>query len=396
MLATLSTADTRTVRHDAQAACAATISTASLLPQERIARAPLAAWAEKLTTQLSESLATTRRPRRLAGDVAWISNNAALVAAHQGADDVAWALCEGQIRWQYRLAKRSRDGSIKAHGVQPYINLGRLEALAGHWQEALSRLERLNGYRATGRLDLGAVRIRGREWEATGFGQAEFERFLKTVYVVDSLKALLASRQFDRILSFSARLGPDFSPGLVRFADEASVVAACRLGEFHRAKAIAAGVLRDARGWHRAVFKLRLAETLACAGDGEGAARVLAPLAGVVGKLSSTTKSELQTLYVLSRIATSCLEVGLAEEGLALARDVLDGSRAAGDEAFEIESLRILCTTDSHPELDHWRDDLSRLQQSTCYHRYRVGGRGATTHPALDRLYDRLLELYAA
>lgn len=396
MLAALSPADARPAQRNVPAARATTISTASLLPQERIARAPLPAWAGKLSTALSESLAETRSTRRLAGDVAWISNNAALVAAHQGRADVAQALCEGQIRWQCRLARRSRDASIRTHGIQPYINLSRLETLAGRWEEALARLERLNDYRADGRLDLGALCIRGREWEGTGWTQVTFERFLKTVYVVDSLKALLASRQFAGILAFSDRLRPDFPPGLVRFADEASVAAACGLGEFDRAQGIAAGAMKDACGWHRAVFKLRLAETLACAGDDRGAARLLAPLAGVVAKLSPPSKSELQTLYVLSRIAGACLEVGLAGEGLALTRDVLDGARAAGDEAFEVESLRVLCTADSDPQIERWRDDLSRLQESTCYRRYRAEGRGAATHPALDLLYDRLVELYAA
>lgn len=380
----------------AESLLSATISTALLLPHERIARAPLATWAERLVTGLSESLATTRTPRRLASDVAWISNNAALIAAHQGAENVAWALCEGQIRWQCRLARRSRDAAIRSHAVQPYVNLSRLEALAGRWQEALARLERLNGYEASGRLDLGTVQIRGMEWEGTGSSQAEFERFLKIVYVVDSFKALLANRQFAQIHEFSTQLGHDSPSGLVRFADEASVVAACKLGEFDRAEAIAARAMRDARGWDRAVFKLRLGETLACAGNGEGATLVLTSLAGVVGKLSSATKSDLQTLYVLSRIAAACLEVGLDGEGHALARHVLDGSRAAGDQAFEIESLRLLCITDPHPESNRWRDDLARLEESTCYHRYRQGGRGATAHSALDQLYNRLFELYAA
>jgi hypothetical protein len=379
----------------APVASAATISTTLLLPGDRLPREPLGAWAERLGAQMDRSMGDVRQTRRLAGLVAGISNNAALIAAHEGRREVARVLCQGQITWQYRLARRSRDIAIAAHGIQPWVNLGRLEALAGDVEAALERFAPLASYRGSGWITFGRVRVHGTLWSALSASQEGLLQALDTMYVVDSLRALLMNRRFEETLAFVAGLEADLNEGLRLGAAEAVVVAACSLGDTDRARDAAARAARETRGWSQAVFRLRLAETLACAGSVNRARDHLRPVLAAMRQVSAEKKREPNKLLVLLRLAGACAEVGLGDDAGQLAREAYDGARAARDEVFEIESLRLLSTWTPPSRGAQWRDALARLEESTRYTRYHRGGQ-LPADPAVDALYARLCELFAA
>lgn len=373
---------------------AATISTALLFPQARIPRAPQEAWAARLAGRL-ERCRALREVRALSLEVAGIANNAALIAAHRGDAGTARRLCEAQIRWQRRLARRSGDSAVAARALQPYVNLGRLEAALGAWPAALERFARLHGIRADGALELECLCVAAGAWESVAATPAEYEAFLETVYVGDSLKALLLNRRFAEAEAFAFPVEASPVAGLDGLATEARVVATCRLGDFAGARAQAAAASEGSRGWGRAVFRLRAAETLACAGEAQSAEAALRSLAGVVRGVSPAALRELSTLYVVVRLAAACAEAGLREDTFALARAAHEGARAADDEAIQIELLHLLAPAAPAAERAEWEDALSRAEERTGYARYRRTG-PPLPDPVVDGVFARLTEIFAS
>jgi hypothetical protein len=369
---------------------APSIATSLLLPQSRIARAPLAEWAEGLVERADEHRRTERRTRKLCGELGGVANNAGLIAAHHGDAAVARDLCERQMGFQRRFARRAGDPAIVAHAIQPWVNLGRLEAILGEWESSVSRFARLRGFRQAGRVDLGSVCVQG--WEALSPTLLSFEALLENIYATDTLKALLLNRRFEETLEMLAVLERDCPADSVPLAREAEVVARGWLGEHDRAYGLAADAARESRGWKRAVFRLRQAEVLASAGRRGEAAEVLLSLARVVEQVSPATRAELGTLHVMHRMGGLCAELGLEDEAVALARGCLEGARAANDEAFQIEALRVLASQAPAVERAGWEDELSRAEAATDYRRYRRST-AARPHPVLDPFYDYVREM---
>ncbi len=368
-----------------------TISTALLLPQERLAREPLGAWADRLAAALQRCRAETRTARDLGGGVSAIANNAALMALHGGDPATAWRLCQGQLRWLSRLGRRARDREVPLACVPPWVNLGRLESLGGSWQAALDRFACLVLPRADDTILLGTTRLHLARGSGAPEPAVRFATGLRTTYVIDSLRALLVNGRFAEAAAFAA----EEHSGHWMWRQEATAVAACRTGDIDRARSTLDDALREARGWHRVVFRLRLGEVFACAGDPERAVGALLPVAATVGQVSPEAKGQLQSLYVLLRLAQACQEVGLEAEAATLGRDVYQGGCASGDEVFRIEGLRILAAAVPARERSRWQDRLSELEGTTGYRKYRRGGEPVRSGP-LERLCGELLELFQA
>src|SRR5687768_4628340 len=115
------------------------IAAAILVPQDRIPRRPLEPWGAELARRLDGVRRTARRTHALASELAGIGNQAALIAASRADIDLAWRLTARQLWWHGRQARRSRNPSVTAWALQPWVNLGRLESLTGRWREALAR-----------------------------------------------------------------------------------------------------------------------------------------------------------------------------------------------------------------------------------------------------------------
>lgn len=376
-----------------------TIATALLLPQDRIPRAPLSAWAGRLRDNVSRFRGSCRNPVLLSGEGNAAGNNAALIAAHRGNGQAAWQVCERQILWQQRLSRRARRPEIAARCVQPWVNLARLEAIAGDWQAAVSRLERLRPLGRTGAIALQPLRRDGMGCtRIDGGSDEEFAAVLDNMYVIDTLRALLQNRRWDEVLEFAARVRRTFRPGLGLWAMEGSIVAACRAGDAGRAREVGHEALgrADVTAWRRLVFRLRLAEVELCAGNGERAAAELGTLARGVRRLSAATRAQLQPLYVLNRLAAACLECGLAGDAAGVAHDVYEGARAAGDQVFELEALRILARAAPAPERARWEDALGALGAATEYRQFRAPAAPPADPSVIDALLAELADVYAA
>jgi hypothetical protein len=327
--------------------------------------------------------------------ISGVANNVALIAAHQGAFEVARKLCSSHVRWQVRLSRRSGDLSLGGHALQPWINLGRLEALTGSWQAALARFAQLRGCRPGSPIKLDRARVPGEGWQVLGDTIQDALRFVERAYVVESLKALLLNRRYADVLVFNEALTPDDHPGRSRLVIEATIVAAVGQGDFDRARKTAAAALGQTAAWERLTFQLRLAETLACTGAADRAGDLLHPIVRAAMNLSPATWCELQPLYVLARVAAVAREIGLEREAAAMAQRALDGARTARDEVFQLNALRILAAVTTGDEHCAWKDSLDRLERVTEYQRERRNDAKTPPGPALTGLYARLDEVLA-
>lgn len=365
-----------------------------LLPQDRIAREPLSCWASRLMAELEQERRAEWLAREHAAVLGGIGNNAALIAAHQGHSDTARAICEAQLGCQLRWAGKTGDAAISGHAMQPWINLGRLDAIAGEWEAALARFAAFAGARAGAPLRLGAVQTDGVAWQVIGDTPAEFAEFTERVRIVESLKALLGNRRWAEVLAFAEEVPPELGVGTARLVREARIVALAQAGRHMEAEASARDGLRDSAGWEQLVFQLRLAEVIAMAGSPARAAGLLGPVLRAGLDLPAATCGRLQPLYVLTRAAVAACEVGMHDEAVRLARRLLEGARSAGDEIFELGCLRLLAAAARADERPGWKEALGRLRSGTEY----VRERGAADLPlgpaegAPARLYATLLE----
>ncbi|HEX6037839.1 hypothetical protein [Longimicrobium sp.] len=372
------------------AAPAPSIAATILVPQDRVPRQPLGPWAAELARRTAEVLRGVRGTHALAGELAGIGNQAALIAASRGDAAVAWRLTERQLWWHGRQARRARDPGVAAWALQPWVNLGRLEALAGRWREALARFSGLGTYEMTDTVQLGCVRLHGPAWRTLTRSREQFLRFLETVYVTDTLKALLLNRQWDRVPAFAA----PFADGEQRWiCEEACVVAQCRAGAPRTAAARAGIAARQAQGWTRAVLRLRAAEAHACADEPQAAREILVRMARVVREVSVEQLANPSLAPVTARMAAAAQEAGLMEDAYALAGRVLQGARAARDECMQIDMLRLLADAAPERERETWAAALEAAEGTTEYARYRRGD--PPSNPVISELYERLEALFS-
>jgi hypothetical protein len=97
---------------------------------------------------------------------------------------------------------------------------------------------------------------------------------------------------------------------------------------------------------------------------------------------------------ITARLAGACHEAGLAAEACAVARDVLEGARAANDEMIQIEMLRLLAAAAPDEEREGWIEAARAAEDATEYARFRRG-RPPSPNPVFTELYERLEEAYA-
>jgi hypothetical protein len=363
----------------------ALLSTTLLVPLDRAPRRPVDAWTRDLHGRLLRTRSGERRVLDYAETLAGIGNNAGLIAAFQGERDRARMLCERQMAWQHRMGRRARAPEVERHAVQPWINLGRLDALDGDWEGALARFAKLVARGGNARLCLDLMQISRQGEAASGFGT-----LLYYVYVVDSLKALLLNRRWAEVLDFAQRCERRDETAAAAL-DEAQVVAWCRLGEPARAAGVANRARALQRAWGKVLFRLRAGEATACAGRVDAAGAELESLANVLERLGPRAMAHSDTMPLVLRVAQACAAAGREDPAVALARRVVAGAEAAEDETIQIEALRVVAGGAGSAEAL----PLERLERDTGYARYRRGEGGPPIpHPETGVLYDALLTAY--
>jgi hypothetical protein len=366
-----------------------------LAPLHRLARVPLGRWAFELADDLARCRRQTRTRRPFFRGVAEVANQTALILTYRGMPSMARTLCERQLTWLTRASRRAGDPGIAWHAVNPWANLGRLDALAGDWRSALQRYEPLRRYAIGRPLQLGRMRLCGPADVALGRSEPNLETLLTTVSVADSFKALLLARRFAEVDALASEVMHGAPrPVVVQLAEEATIVAACAVGDYASADDCARGASRRSSGWQQVVFQLRRAEVLACAGHPERAAALVARLVAVLRKVSLVRKSDPSVLQILARLSTFAGETGCDEVGAALALDAYEAARRVSDEGFQIEALRTMVLVTPPQQREPFAAALARLEQTTEYVRYRRRDQSLASNPVVDGLAARLLEIF--
>lgn len=338
--------------------------TTLLWPYERPARSALAPWATALTGRL----ASPGSPQETA---TWL-NQAALVFSHLGATEVARWVCHEHIGLFARAA--SSDRGLIALALQPTINLGRLDVLAGKHASGREHFRLAEHLAARDAVNLaGRCRVQAGDWEYLTAFDSTLEATLTTVYVIDSIQSWLAEGSHRDILSFTERVTA--RPGPLPWAaiSEARVACWVELGDLDRAIAEADQV-QDADANLVLAFQLHLSRGLWAAGSRHHAqqlvSRVGTRLAGTDWARSDT--AELPRYFPL--IETS---VRLARdqelEPLAarLACTLLDVAARAGDQVMSLKALRVLgCLGPSPAE---YRSRATALEMGCDYRLVRQG-----------------------
>jgi len=368
------------------------ISTALMLIRERAIHLPLLEWAEGLRRGLARVRQGSRTVYELAYEFSRAGNNAALIAVHQGEGPTAASLVKSQLRWINRLIRRSGATAIADFAVSPWTNHARLDTFRGDWGAALQRMRSIEECRRTDTLRLGG----GPRTPALSLatpGRDGYKRYLRDLYVTESLKALLANRQWQGALDFAAGLDDAEPEWIARSADEARVVALCRLGDHERAEAMALRAIRLARGWDGAALRVRRAEVLACDGRrdrAEAALEGLRPAVCAAPIEAADTMRALNALYPLLRAASLGIGLGMEATGAALAERAFHVAAASEDEVFQIESARLLARAGAAAERPRWAETAERLETETLYRRFRRGPVDSERAAVLHALYEEV------
>ncbi|HXT15556.1 MAG TPA: hypothetical protein VN706_07990 [Gemmatimonadaceae bacterium] len=291
-------------------------------------------------------------------------------------------LCELEAEWLIRFGDVHGDSAIRSLAIQPWVNIGRLDALEGNWAGALSRYAGLSST-----SPCSALVVLGHSIEiddaVTADAPVTLRQMANNIYVLDSLQALLRNHQAGEMLEFVERLSPTCGREFQPFLREAAIVAHAELGRADEAVHLARSAAATVSGWPMLVFRLRLAETLAVGDNMSSSRAVLTPIASVVPRVSLEAVRDLSNLRILQRAATVAAVLCWPEAASALARVVFDGASTAGDEPLCIESARLLSTVDS-TDVARWTETRQRLEEETMYRQYRSGDVVAASDAVLE------------
>lgn len=352
---------------------------------EQITRRPLDAWAAELEGDIAAALAMEEGVER-ARTVTGCGNNASLILAHAGRLDDAERIVRAQIEWLHAEAARTGRGALRALAMQPWINLGRLEALRGRPDDALRHYHDVRACRMDRPVTLAGAAVLPADWAAAGWEPEELERFGRSVLVIDGLRVLLPAGRWAlvREMADDGELGQGAAAPFLR---EAGWVALGREGRPREALERLESTLRSGGPWDRMAAHVRLAELSLLAGDQARAASVTGELVAVVGQMSGVEGLQLPALLIVQALVALALAHAPSAAALALAGRVAAGARRLDDEVMEIEALRLLAAHAPDPHAA----ELRRREDATGYARLRPRGRPAPPSMALDALLERML-----
>lgn len=353
-----------------------------LVPYDRPVRRNLRAWADELAAELGA------RPPPHEG--ASLLNNAALVFAHLGRRELARSVSTGHLRWVAALA--SHEPATLGLALQPWVNLGRLDALDGRHAEARAHFTLFESVRAEEPVEIGPCRVEGRDWRGIARDDADLTRVLSNVYVIDSLKAWFAETDYSSALDFVARARLRATPTPSVTFHEAEVVCHLGLGDPMRALEVASS-WEHVEPYMAAVDGLHLVPALVAVGDRAGAADCARQLMRVSEWARSTAEGGARRtalLRFLERHANTLVALDLRDDAIAVTVALLDEAGALGDEVSKHHGLDLLAALlPPGPERRRRVTEKAALETSCDYAVVgaRAGGRRADVgRPSYERL----------
>ena len=366
--------------------------TGLLWPYERPPKSPLDGWASCLIAQLDTA------PSSPAATNATVLNQAALIFSHLGHTDVAAAVCHAHIAWVGRFVPS--DHRVLAQAIQPWINLGRLDILAGHRSQGRSRLAVAAKLAHHETVELDGCRITPEDWRCLIGTDPLLRPAVMNAYVVDTVESWLATADYAAAMSFVDDVEKMAETAYRRALVETRFLCQIELSEVDAALDVVASAsqLDDDL---KLALRCHLLHGLIDAGVDVQAHELLALVTQLLLDRNWDTVPPVrlpQFFRLFAAGAHSAERLGADRRTIALGRKLVALATRAGDQVMRINTLQALSAVDGGATGGRYTDLLAEAIVGCDYAAIRRSTQRNSTVPAerpqtYVRLYDRVQTL---
>jgi tetratricopeptide (TPR) repeat protein len=339
-----------------------------LIYHDRPVRPPLPEWASYIHDQLDRYVAHDEASGPSHEQVSKHYNQAALIELNYGRIESALGLCSAHLEWLAFVINRTGRLELAELGLQPWINLGRLDRFTGKPDESLKKFAYLLSGKNRAELNIGPIRITPKCWEAIISRNANVHSFIENVYVLELLKTYLRHMRYEAILSFRERAEVDNFDRMEDFWKEAKVVALCRLGRKQEALEFAEACASAGAFWNWPIFNLHRATILGVCGKFGDARTLMAELAHVVEGFRIDEKPNLSKLFFALKVVAMLDELNETEAAYKIAQAGYAGATKINDEPLRFDFMtQLINLSNQGYERESLMDFLREMTEATCY-----------------------------
>lgn len=339
-----------------------------MIYHDRPIRLPLPAWSSYILDQLDKDRAADETLSLTYAQVSTYYNQAALIELNYGRMENALRLCLAHLQWLSLVVNETGQLELSELALQPWINLGRLDRFTGKPEASLEKFALLLKGKTKEELDLGRLTITARHWEAIARQNPNLYSFIETVYILESLKTHLKSKNYEAILRFREGSHVESFDNLKDFWAEARIVALCRVGRKSDALALIKEYTSKGKFWNWPIFHLHKAALLAALGDIREARERLEELAHVVEGFVVAEKPNLSKLFFALKVVTLLKSLGEVEAAYHLSQAGHLGATKINDEPLQFDFLiNLVYLSAQECERKMWVERLRETAVNTCY-----------------------------
>ena len=314
--------------------------------------------------------------------VAVLFNQGALLQYSAGNLARAEDLCRKAIDLFVSMAVESGDRRWLAFAIQPYVNSGRLQGLSGSARDSVKCYESLlNFVQGRDTVVLGGESLGDVDREIVLDTDPQVESVVRNVYVIDSAKAYLASREYDEALEFLGGISDKLqvrSRYIEYVGLEAVARAYCGLGRYGEA-------LKALDQFHRGITEERrpfvgiyslLADVYDEVGMREHALKILRTADGYVSQIEEKGAEPALLMEAWLGQSLSYLSLNQPSDAFRAGTRALSWAATVGDEVATIESMIVVLrsstkgcadVTDHRANVYYWFAELLNKAYSTLY-----------------------------
>lgn len=310
-----------------------------LIYHDRPVRPPLPEWAAYILDQLDRYMAQDEASRTGYEQVSKHYNQAALIELNYGSIENALRLCLAHLEWLASVINHTGRLELAELGLQPWINLGRLDRFTGKPDESLDKFAYLLNGKSRAELELGPLRITAEYWEAIISRNANVYSFIENVYILESLKTYLRQKNYEAILRCKEKAEVGRFDRLEDFWKEARIVALCRLDRKQEALEFSRGCTSAGTFWNWPIFNLHRAAILADCSQFDDARRLIAELAHVVEGFRIDEKPNLSKLFYALKVVALLEALDETEAASQIAQAGYTGATKINDEPLRFDFM---------------------------------------------------------
>lgn len=312
-------------------------------------------------------------------------NRTALLQYHLGDYDRAGQVCHKAISLCAEC-ELSESKTWFLAILQPYVNIARIATARGDWSQALKILESVRLFTEYGEpLRLGNRMLRPCAEVCTPSERLEISNFGRTVFVADSLRALLLADRYAELSTFAetwlqSEIGSN--PEFWMMLTEARARALLALGWRENALALLREMISRMKSTARiypAIYCL-VAEVYAGDGKQDEAKEVILRVDQAYARPLAESSKHSAAFNFLCALALAEAGHGLYERASANARAAIGLAERLADEGGKLKAMTLLAYSDSFQKVDggeeitKWHATFCSLLLNSYYRLERVIG----------------------